>query len=172
MKRGWGLVILLVALLAVGCSGTKMGGELSQDQNGSTPGTTGQNGGEGESADRGTVDRDATGLRVINFDFDKYDLREDARRALDYNAEILRANSGWQIMIEGHCDERGTNEYNLALGERRAKAAKDYLVRLGIDAERIAVISYGEERPKSMAHDEESWAQNRRAEFVRTGGEL
>jgi peptidoglycan-associated lipoprotein len=163
---------LLVAVIAIGCSGTKKGGELSQDRVGGTHGTTTPQNGEGDSADRGEVDRDATGLRVINFDFDRYDLREDARRALDYNAEILRANAGWIIMIEGHCDERGTNEYNLALGERRAKASKDYLVRLGIDAARIAVISYGEERPKAMGHDESAWSQNRRAEFVRTGGEL
>lgn len=171
MKRGFMLMIVAVAFLAVGCSGTKKSGDLSQTQRGGS-GTGTDMSGQTDSGDRGIVDRDATGLRVINFDFDKATLREDARRALDYNAEILRANPGWRIQIEGHCDERGTNEYNLALGERRAKAAKDYLVRLGIDAARISMISYGEERPVALGHDEESWARNRRAEFVRTGGEL
>jgi len=105
-------------------------------------------------------------LKTIYFDFDKYNLRDDARRMLDVNAEILRSNSDMNILIEGHCDERGTDEYNLALGERRGQAAREYLVRLGIDASRINVLSYGEERPVAPGHDEESWALNRRGEFV------
>jgi peptidoglycan-associated lipoprotein len=109
---------------------------------------------------------DARGLKTIYFDFDKYNLRDDARRQLDANADILRNSTDMNIVIEGHCDERGTDEYNLALGERRAQAAREYLVRLGIDAARINVISYGEERPVAPGHDEESWALNRRGEFV------
>jgi peptidoglycan-associated lipoprotein len=99
------------------------------------------------------------------FDFDASTLRDDARAALDGNAKLLRANADLKIVIEGHCDERGTVEYNQALGEQRANAARDYLVAQGIDAGRMHVISYGKERPFSTGHDESSWQQNRRAHF-------
>src|SRR5262245_10924258 len=100
------------------------------------------------------------------FDYDSYDLREDARNALDGNAKLMRDHATASVLIEGHCDERGTPEYNLALGERRANAAKDYLVAAGIDGSGIAPVSYGEERPFAAGHDEQSWAQNRRAHLV------
>ena len=100
------------------------------------------------------------------FDYDSYDLREDARGALDADAKMLADHGSAHVTIEGHCDERGTPEYNLALGERRANAAKDYLVAHGVDGSRIETISYGEERPFATGHDEASWAQNRRAHLV------
>jgi peptidoglycan-associated lipoprotein len=100
------------------------------------------------------------------FDFDKSDLRDDAKAALDGDAKALRDHADVHITIEGHCDERGTPEYNLALGERRAAAARDYLVAAGIDASRIEIISYGEERPFATGSNEEAWAQNRRAHIV------
>jgi peptidoglycan-associated lipoprotein len=100
------------------------------------------------------------------FDFDSYALRDDARTALDHDARTLRDNSGTSITIEGHCDERGTVEYNQALGEKRAQAARDYLVSAGIDGSRIQIISYGKERPFAEGHDESAWQQNRRAHFV------
>jgi peptidoglycan-associated lipoprotein len=100
------------------------------------------------------------------FDYDSYDLREDARGALDADAKMLADHAHASLTIEGHCDERGTPEYNLALGERRANAAKDYLVAHGVDGSRIETISYGEERPFATGHDEASWAQNRRAHLV------
>jgi peptidoglycan-associated lipoprotein len=100
------------------------------------------------------------------FDFDSYTLREDARGALDRDAKLLRDNAAVNVTIEGHCDERGTAEYNQALGERRAQAARDYLVAAGIATARIQVISYGKERPFAEGHDEASWQQNRRAHFV------
>jgi len=100
------------------------------------------------------------------FDYDSYDLREDARGALDADAKMLADHGNASVTIEGHCDERGTPEYNLALGERRANAAKDYLVAHGVDGSRIETISYGEERPFATGHDEASWAQNRRAHLV------
>jgi peptidoglycan-associated lipoprotein len=103
------------------------------------------------------------------FDYDSYGLRADAMTALDQNAKLLRANAAARITIEGHCDERGTVEYNQALGERRAQAARDYLVAAGIDASRISVISYGKERPFATGQDEASWQQNRRAHFVLRG---
>lgn len=105
-------------------------------------------------------------LTRIHFDFDSYVLKPQARKKLDQNAEILKALSSVEIRVEGHCDERGSDEYNLALGERRAQAAMNYLIALGIDADRMSTISYGEERPLVMGHNEEAWAKNRRAEFT------
>ncbi|MFQ5656635.1 MAG: peptidoglycan-associated lipoprotein Pal [Candidatus Methylomirabilales bacterium] len=105
-------------------------------------------------------------LKDVFFDFDKSVIRSDAREALDQNVDVLNANSDVSILVEGHCDERGTNEYNLALGERRAKAVRDYLVAGGIDSNRISTISYGEERPFVLGHDESAWKWNRRGHFV------
>lgn len=160
-------VFALALAIGLGCGGTKPPTGDTADGRGGNP-TGGEQGGAGGGAgDRGDVTGgDARGLKTIYFDFDKYNLRDDARRQLDANADILRNNSDMNIVIEGHCDERGTDEYNLALGERRAQAAREYLVRLGIDASRVNVISYGEERPVAPGHDEESWALNRRGEFV------
>lgn len=105
-------------------------------------------------------------LKDIHFDFDKYDIRPEDAEILKENASLLMRYPRVEIQIEGHCDERGTNEYNLALGERRANAARNYLVSLGITADRIATISYGEERPVDPGHHEEAWAKNRRDHFV------
>jgi len=105
-------------------------------------------------------------LRDIQFDFDKYDIRPDAARTLDANAVWLKSNGNHLLLIEGHCDERGTNEYNLALGERRAKSAMNYLVSQGVQAARITIISYGEERPLCSEHNETCWQQNRRDHFL------
>jgi peptidoglycan-associated lipoprotein len=105
-------------------------------------------------------------LKDIFFDFDRADLRGDARDALRANADWLKSNPSARVEIEGHCDERGTNEYNLALGAKRAQAAKDYLVSLGITGERLSTISYGEEIPVCREQAESCWRQNRRARFV------
>jgi peptidoglycan-associated lipoprotein len=105
-------------------------------------------------------------LRDVFFDFDKSTIRPDAARTLDTNIGWLKANASALILIEGHCDERGTNAYNLALGERRAKATQDYLEAGGVAAARITIISYGEERPACTARNEACWAQNRRAHFL------
>jgi peptidoglycan-associated lipoprotein len=105
-------------------------------------------------------------LQPVFFDFDSEALTGSARATLDANAKLLRDNPTAQITIEGHCDERGTVEYNLALGERRAQSARDYLVNAGIDASRIQLISYGKERPFDPGHTEEAWDKNRRAHFV------
>lgn len=100
------------------------------------------------------------------FDLDSYTLRDDARGALDSDAKLMRDNADVNLTIEGHCDERGTVEYNQALGEKRAQAARDYLVAAGIDGGRLNVISYGKERPFDQGHDESAWAKNRRAHPV------
>ena len=104
-------------------------------------------------------------LQTVYFDFDKYNLRSDAKASLDANFALLQEFTDVMLKIEGHCDERGTVEYNLSLGEKRAKATMDYLVGLGIDPGRIAIISYGKEKPVDPGHDEAAWAKNRRAEF-------
>jgi peptidoglycan-associated lipoprotein len=105
-------------------------------------------------------------FRDVHFDFDKYDLTENARQILAGHARILKDNALVKILIEGHCDERGTIEYNLTLGDRRAAAVRDYLVNYGIDPSRISTISYGEERPLDPRHDEEAWGKNRRSAFI------
>ena len=103
---------------------------------------------------------------MVHFDFDKYDIRPDAAEVLKAKAAWLEENSAVTVIVEGHCDERGTDAYNLALGENRANAAKKFLVALGIDANRLETISYGEERPLDPGHNEAAWAKNRRAQFV------
>lgn len=106
-------------------------------------------------------------FEIAYFDFDKSDLRQDARDVLSKNAEIiLKSLAGAKIKIEGHCDERGSAEYNLALGERRAKSALKYVTTLGVKAENLSIISYGKEKPAVNGSDEAAWAKNRRAEFV------
>ena len=105
-------------------------------------------------------------IEDVYFDYDQSLIRPDAKKSLDINVPWLNANPKATIIIEGHCDERGTREYNLALGERRAKAALDYLVTSGIDPSRIKTISYGKERPFAVGHDEEAWKWNRRGHFV------
>jgi peptidoglycan-associated lipoprotein len=102
----------------------------------------------------------------IYFDFDKYDLKPEAQDTLNQDATLLKANPNITIQITGNCDERGTVEYNLALGERRAKAAQDFLVSLGIEKERTSTISYGKEKPIEPGHDEEAWSKNRNDQFV------
>jgi peptidoglycan-associated lipoprotein len=101
-------------------------------------------------------------LKDIHFDFDKYNIRPEDAEILKENAVLLKRYARVKVQIEGHCDERGTTEYNLALGERRANSAKRYLVSLGISPDRISTISYGKERPLDPGHNEEAWAKNRR----------
>ncbi len=108
-------------------------------------------------------------FKDINFEFDKYDVSGSYRAELKSIAEWMAKNSGAKLSIEGHCDDRGTNEYNLALGDRRAKAVKDYLISLGVPAARLQTISYGEEKPLCTEQTEECWAKNRRAHFVVLG---
>jgi peptidoglycan-associated lipoprotein len=131
-----------------------------------------------EDAARDAAARDAanaasvrtTLLAAVHFDFDQSDLRPDERALLDAKIPILQANSGVTIRIAGHTDERGSDEYNLALGQRRAAVVKAYLVQRGISATRVETVSYGEERPAAQGADEGAWAQNRRAEFEITAG--
>ncbi len=108
-------------------------------------------------------------IKPVFFAFDSSELSPDGMATLKANADTLRKYGSWKVTIEGHCDERGTAEYNLALGERRSVAARTYLVTLGIPADRLQTVSYGKEFPFDPGHNEEAWAKNRRAQFVITG---
>jgi peptidoglycan-associated lipoprotein len=139
--------------------------------------------GEGQRGKTGESDTDASALKRLQegkspvtaassplkdvfFEYDRYDLTSDARTTLRANADWLKSNSTTRVEIEGHCDERGTNEYNLALGAKRAQAAREFLSTLGIPADRLSTISYGEEIPVCREQSESCWKQNRRARFV------
>jgi len=121
---------------------------------------------QGGSAGEILEGRTSAPMLPVYFDFDKSNIRPDQQPRLKKNGEFLLANPSVRIRIEGNCDERGTNEYNMALGERRALAAKKFLVNMGVAASRMDTISYGEERPLNYGHDELAWSQNRRDDFV------
>ena len=160
-----------------GAAATTPGGGASQMQP-TGSGTAGGPAGGGGATTPGTTAapagprpavadfREVPDLKDITFDFDKYDIRPADAKTLDTNATWLKSNPNHLVLIEGHCDERGTNEYNLALGERRAKSTMNYLVSQGVQASRITIISYGEERPACSQKSEECWAKNRRAHFL------
>ena len=114
------------------------------------------------------IEKDTGPDRMVTvfFGFNESTLTDEARASLNNNAEYLRHHEGQRVQLEGHCDSRGSTEYNLALGERRAMAVRKYLVKLGVNPKRLEIISYGEERPTDPAQNEEAWSQNRRAEFM------
>lgn len=173
--------LLTITLAAVGCSpsATNKPEPASATSAAAKPATPspgeGQRGATGESTtgQQSSLDDLQKGkpptagpLKDIYFSFDRYDLEGEARETLKVNADWLKRNSTARIEIEGHTDERGTNEYNLALGAKRAQAAKDYLITLGVATERLSTISYGEEIPVCREQNESCWRQNRRARFV------
>ena len=119
-----------------------------------------------EAARAAGMSRERFESQDIYFDYDRYDITPKAAGVLDTKAAYLKANPGLRVLIEGNCDERGSNEYNLALGERRAHSAKKYLANAGVAAGRLDTVSYGEERPTDPGHDEAAWAKNRRDHFV------
>jgi len=120
----------------------------------------------GSLGNAGNAGVGSSDLQTVYFDYDSFNLRSDARGALKSNGEWMKKNSSARVQIEGHCDERGTNEYNMALGDRRANAVKSYLVKMGVSSSRIDTISFGEERPADSGHDEGAWSRNRRAAFI------
>ncbi|HAX61481.1 MAG TPA: peptidoglycan-associated lipoprotein Pal [Elusimicrobia bacterium] len=115
---------------------------------------------------RGKEYKKVAQLETVYFDYDDATLHADARNILAKNAKWLKENKDVEIIVEGHCDERGTTDYNIALGDRRAKSVRSYLMKLGIKGNRMATISYGEERPVDIGHDESTWAKNRRGEML------
>ncbi len=154
----------LAALLAVSLVACKSGSGPTGGPSGSSgePGFRDAPGGGGGGAYSPTSD---PGLTTIYFDYDQSSLRSDAKSGLKSNAEFMKSNASASVLIEGNCDERGSEEYNLALGMRRAEAAKRYLTDLGVASSRLSTISYGEERPAANGSGESAWAKNRRDDF-------
>jgi peptidoglycan-associated lipoprotein len=169
------LVFLLPVLLQMGCSTTPAPkpSEVAMQPQRPQPTATSKPVKMAASSSGSSLDALREGklpasgpLKDIYFDFDQYDLHADARATLKAHAEWLKGKPSAEVQIEGHCDERGTGEYNLALGAKRAEAAKDYLVTLGVSAGRITTISYGKELPVCQEHTEECWQKNRHDRFV------
>ncbi|MGB5107510.1 MAG: peptidoglycan-associated lipoprotein Pal [Candidatus Zixiibacteriota bacterium] len=167
MKKYLVLFTLLTFALLVTSCGKKPAVESEMGDSGTETMDNGNTGGEGNT-DIGDQVKPDTPLDFVTiyFDFDKYNLREDAKSGLKNNYEVMQERNDAHIQIEGHCDERGTVEYNLALGEKRARSAMEYLASLGIPRDRMSIISYGKERPAVLGSNEDAWAKNRRAEFV------
>lgn len=157
---------LMACMVVVGCKGR----QSQSDQSIETMGTENQSGMidsaplnfDPMGSDSGRI----AGLNTVFFGYDKATLDSQSRSVIATNAEWMKANPNVRVQIEGHCDSRGTIEYNVALGERRANAVKAYLVSLGVAADRLSVISYGKEKPLEMGDSESAWAKNRRANFV------
>jgi peptidoglycan-associated lipoprotein len=158
------MVALMVALAS--CSSNKKKDEAPAEAPSSTSEVANKDMSANPSgSDSGTIE----GLVTIHFDYDKATLGGEAKKELQGNAKWIKEHKNVSLQIEGHCDERGSIEYNLALGERRAKAVRSYLTSLGIDAKRLNIISYGKERPISQGDSEEAMRKNRRANFVPQG---
>lgn len=166
----FGLIVLVFCLaMAGGCSkkvsSTPAGATAAGDGSGAQGGLTAE---QLEAQRLAELQRQAIekiGADKIYFAFDSNELTQESRQILTEKAELLKANPALSLLVEGHCDERGTNEYNLALGERRARAAYEFLVLLGVDSSKMQIISYGEEYPAVQGSNEAAWAKNRRAEF-------
>lgn len=158
--------LAVLVVLAGGCKGGK-GQQITPDltgeeETGMEETTTGL---ALPEIGEGTLFDSFTGLQKVYFDYDSFALRPDALRTLSENADKIKQVPNALIQIEGHCDERGTQEYNLALGERRALAIREHLIKLGVSGDRMVTISYGEERPEVEGHSEAAWSKNRRSEF-------
>ncbi len=167
MVRGGAMAAALLALAVAGCQTSSK--PSTSTKTAPTSGTGSELREDPVRTDPGGV-RSATILQSVYFDFDRYEIREDAKPVLRVNARGIKSNSRWgNITIEGHCDERGSEEYNLALGERRANGVKRYLVDLGVPSSRLRTVSFGEAKPAVMGHDESAWRYNRRAEFRSRG---
>jgi peptidoglycan-associated lipoprotein len=154
----------LVGLLYLtGCAGQKKANTKNEDStmNAQDKGLSLELNGDSDSQKAG-------GLRTVFFPFDSSEISGDSQMVLDSNAQFLKTNQGVKIQVEGHCDERGGVQYNMALGERRAQAIKDYLQAVGVPGHRMSTISFGKEKPLEMGHDDMAWSKNRRGNFVVT----
>jgi len=169
------IIICIVGLFALwGCpkkSEMANSSDTQQEKSMSSDKTMSQNGaGSKNSSTNGTMKEGAgmtsAGLKPVYFDFDKFFIRNDAKADMKANADWLKANVKVKIKIAGNCDERGTKEYNQALGQRRSASAKKYLVDMGVSASRISLISYGKEKPICSEHNEDCWQMNRRDDFI------
>lgn len=170
LTRAAGVALVVAALALGGCSSKKNGAAGANGANGSQLGENGMGAGGGSSlaqAQNGTLGSGAQGpLSDIHFDYNDSTIRGQDGEILKSNAQWLQSHPNSRVQIEGHCDDRGSEEYNIALGARRAQAAKDYLSTLGIASDRMSTISYGKELPLCSEETEDCWAQNRRDHFV------
>ncbi len=156
-------VAAVFALAAVGCQST--GGSESRSSSGT--GSEFREGPMGSESRGGESGTDVSSLQRVYFDYDAFTIRSDAKPALRDNTQAIGDHEEWGVItIEGHCDERGSEEYNLALGERRANGVKRYLVDLGVPSSRLRTVSFGEVKPSVMGHDESAWRHNRRSDFT------
>lgn len=151
----------LTILSLFSCSSNKKANEADALAGGNTENNAFNVNGDSDSGTAGA-------LNTVYFDFDSSAIRSDSKAVLDNNASFLKANKTAAIQIEGHCDERGGVQYNLALSEKRAKAVKDYLKAVGVSEKRMTTIGFGKEKPVDLGHDEAAWSKNRRANFVVT----
>jgi peptidoglycan-associated lipoprotein len=163
-ERSIALCAVVMAVALAGCPAKKKPGVGEAEGQGLGQGQMG--GGSLDKFKQGLGPAEGGPLQDVHFDYDRYDLRTEDRATLQHNADWLKQNPNAKVEIEGHCDNRGTVEYNLALGAKRAKAVKDYLTSLGIPPDRLSTISYGEELPLCREDAEECWARNRRAHSV------
>ncbi len=160
---GWlVLAALVVPLVAIGAAGCKKKGPKGVETTGGGMSGTG----EGLTGRAAQVTEAQNRLQTIYFEYDAFDLSSSAQETLRLNAKVIEQYPDVRIQVQGHCDERGSEEYNLALGDKRARSARDFLVNLGISPDRLTTISFGEERPVDPGHDDAAWAKNRRGEFV------
>jgi peptidoglycan-associated lipoprotein len=167
-KKTIGLAMLAVLVMASGVTGCKKkprgGAGAGYDEFGGILGPDGA-GAYGSLMNPDDLQVIASQFQVVYFEYDSAQVAGSERSKIEAVAEYLRSNASIGLIVEGHCDERGSNEYNLALGERRAQAVRAYIIGLGIAADRIKTVSYGEEQPVAFGHDESAWSQNRRASF-------
>ena len=167
LKRLLGITVLLTSVVSISCATKKKTLDAATPIGGAEGSTLGANIGsqdmsfDAQGSDSGKIN----GLVSVNFDYDSSTLSSESRRQLSENAEWIKSNKS-TVQVEGHCDSRGSAEYNLALGERRATAVKTYMVTLGVDSKRLTIISYGEEKPIASGDSEDAYAKNRRVNFV------
>lgn len=165
-----GLMLAVPILAVAACSSHKSannGDESAMGAGANGTGMDSSNGGNMSSDEQARLQmQELQRNNIVYFDLDKYDIRSDFAQMLDAHANFLRSNPSYKVTVEGHADERGTPEYNIALGERRANAVKMYLQGKGVSADQIAIVSYGKEKPAVLGHDESAYAKNRRAVLV------
>jgi len=160
--------IIAAALTLSSCATTKKKTEAATDSTETSQVDNGANKGMALDLNGDSDSNKAGALKTVYFDFNSAGLSNETKDALSNNAQFLKTNASVKVQVEGHADERGGVQFNLALGEKRAKGVREYLIGQGIEAARISTISFGKEKPVSFGHDEESWSKNRRANFIVT----
>ncbi|BBD08334.1 peptidoglycan-associated lipoprotein Pal [Desulfovibrio ferrophilus] len=162
---GMVVIMAMMLMLATGCAKKTTSSSEGQGLSFTTPAPGSVSGAsDAEMQAMKMAEQELTANKIF-FDFDKYDLKPASKDVLKAKAAVLKKYGSWKMLVEGHCDDRGTEEYNLALGERRARAAYEFLIVLGVPSSRLKIVSFGEERPAVSGSNETAWAKNRRAEF-------